>query len=216
MSFPNIWRWQCGQPSVWPFFPANRTKPSSEVPKTNCSRLLWQLRRCLRLPLLHLKKENNSSECLNVSSWLCFPIYHACQIEDISLGLCVVIYCRSDSTEEPSSRVKLPPRLSALTSFQGYTGELFVVCLFKGQLSSGDWIGEVIPHTFPGKDRCVYLDRPHPGLWVLDVDNFSRVGNMQELRQAITLPHQLPWRSNMDTLTVTHLLSSTDAYNIAS
>lgn len=84
------------------------------------------------------KKKNNSSECLNVSSWSCFPRYHAFQIENISPDLCVVIYCRSDSTEEPSSRVKLPPRLSAMTSFRGYSGELFVVCLFKGQLSSGN------------------------------------------------------------------------------
>lgn len=85
------------------------------------------------------KKKKASSECLNVSPWSCFPRYHACQIEDISLDLCVVIYRRSDSTEEPSSRVKLPPRLSAVTSFRGYTGELFVVCLFKGQLRSGNW-----------------------------------------------------------------------------
>lgn len=83
-----------------------------------------------------------------------------------------------------------------MTSFQGYTGQLFVVCLLKGQLNYWELTGQVILHTFPGKDRCVYLDRPHPRLRVLDVDNFSRVGNMQELRQAITLPHQLPWRSN--------------------
>lgn len=83
-----------------------------------------------------------------------------------------------------------------MTSFQGYTGQLFVVCLLKGQLNYWELTGQVILHTFPGKDRCVYLDRPHPRLRVLDVDNFSRVGNMQELLQAITLPHQLPWRSN--------------------
>lgn len=162
------------------------------------------------------KKQQTSSECLNVSSWSCFPRYHACQIENISLDLCVVIYCRSDSAEEPSSRVKLPPRLSAMTSFRGL--HRWTVCCLSFQRTAQLWelIGEVIPHTFPGKDRCVYLDRPHPGLRVLDVDNFSRVGNMQELRQAITLPHQLPWRSNMDTVTVTHLLSSTDAYSIAS
>lgn len=44
-------------------------------------------------------------------------------------------------------------------------------------------------HTFSGKGWFVYLDRPHPRLRVLDVDNFSRVGNVQELSQAITLPH---------------------------
>lgn len=83
-----------------------------------------------------------------------------------------------------------------MTSFQGDPGHLFVVCLLRGQLNCRGLTGQVALRTFPGEDRCVYLDRPHPRLRLLDVDNFGRVGNMQELRQAITLPHQLPWRSN--------------------
>lgn len=32
---------------------------------------------------------------------------------------------------------------------------------------------------------------------VLDVENLGRVGNVEELRQAVALPHRLPWRPNM-------------------
>lgn len=56
-------------------------------------------------------------------------------------------------------------------------------------------------HTFPGqKNQQTFacLDRPHPRVGVLDVDNLSGVGNVEKLCQAVALPHWFPWRSETE------------------
>lgn len=79
-----------------------------------------------------------------------------------------------------------------MTSRRGYATELSAIRLWKDSSPLGIFrTGDL--NALPRKERIVYLDRPHARLWILYVDNFGGVGNVQELGQAVALSHDLSW-----------------------